>query len=225
MFTRVCIILIDYQIQICIYHLKSKLGLSCFCIWKSVNEPNDEVFLNHSQSSHNLDSTITAIAQIPSYPPFDCKSDDTVIRWSKWISRLKINLFVANGITDLERKKELLLACGGNDLCDIVGSMRELEISPVEDESPFDKLVSALNSFFNAKVNKEIQRYKIRHTKQLSDTIDEIYTTLKQLASSCDCHNTDIEVKSQITRKVQKMVSQHQQCLCTTVLSLPGHMT
>ena len=50
-----------------------------------------------------------AFAQLPSYPPFDAKSEGVAVRWSKWVSRLTNNLFVAYDITDESRKKALLL--------------------------------------------------------------------------------------------------------------------
>lgn len=139
-----------------------------------------------------------AFAQIPSYPAFDCRSEDIAIRWNKWVNRLTNNLFVAYGIADEERKKALLLTYGGDDLCDIVEAMPVSEITPAEGESCFDKIVAALNSHFNPRVNKEIQRYKFRHMKQDTDTIDDFYNMLKQLAPSCDFHNVDDEIKSQL---------------------------
>ena len=50
-----------------------------------------------------------AFAQLPSYPPFDAKSEGVAVRWSKWVSRLTNNLFVADDITDESRKKPCFL--------------------------------------------------------------------------------------------------------------------
>ncbi|GFO32125.1 hypothetical protein PoB_005863000 [Plakobranchus ocellatus] len=61
-----------------------------------------------------------AFAQLPSYPPLDARSDGIAVRWTKWVSRLKNNLFVAYDITNEARKKALLLTYAGPDLNDIV---------------------------------------------------------------------------------------------------------
>ena len=120
-----------------------------------------------------------AFAQLPSYPPFDAKSEGVAVRWSKWVSRLTNNLFVAYDITDESRKKALLLTYAGNDLNDIVESLPDSETQPGADESPFEKLVSALNRHFNPKVNKEIQLYAFRHLHQTTELIEDFHTSLR----------------------------------------------
>lgn len=113
-----------------------------------------------------------SLAQLPSYPPFDVHSDGVATRWGKWISRLKNNLFIAYDIVDESKKKALMLTYGGNDLNDIVDSLPLSEVTPQEDESPFDKLVLALNDHFNPRTNIELERYSFRHMSQTSDKID-----------------------------------------------------
>ena len=139
-----------------------------------------------------------AFAQIPAYPPFDTKSEGVATRWNKWVTRLINNLFVAYNINNEGRKKALLLTYAGNDLNDIVESLPDSEITASADESVFDKLVQALNNYFNPKVNKEIQRYAFRQRKQQSEDIEGFYTELKQLAPSCEFHSPEEEIKSQI---------------------------
>ena len=139
-----------------------------------------------------------AFAQLPAYPEFDTKSEGVATRWHKWVSRLTNNLFVAYHVTDESRKKALLLTYAGNDLNDIVESLPDSETTPTPDESVFDKLIQSLNSYFNPKVNKEIQRYAFRQLHQQTDEIETFYTELKQLAPSCEFHSPDEEIKSQL---------------------------
>ncbi|GFN94667.1 Pol polyprotein [Plakobranchus ocellatus] len=139
-----------------------------------------------------------AFAQLPSYPPFDTRSDGIAVRWTKWVSRLKNNLFVAYDIATEARKKALLLTYAGPDLNDVVEALLDSELQAIGDESPFDKLVSALNQHFNPKVNKEIQRYQFRRMSQTTELNDDFYTALRHLASSCEFTNPDEEIKSQI---------------------------
>ncbi|GFN75606.1 Gag Polyprotein [Plakobranchus ocellatus] len=139
-----------------------------------------------------------AFAQLPSYPPFDTRSDGIAVRWTKWVSRLKNNLFVAYDITNEARKKALLLTYAGPDLNNTTEALPDSELQAIGDESPFDKLVSALNQHFNPKVNKEIQRYQFRLMSQTTELIDDFYTALRHLAPSCEFTNPEEEIKSQI---------------------------
>ncbi|GFN86957.1 presenilin [Plakobranchus ocellatus] len=86
----------------------------------------------------------------------------------------------------------------GPDLNDIVEALPDSELQAIGDESPFDKLVSALNQHFNPKVNKEIQRYQFRRMSQTTELIDDFYTALRHLAPSCVFTHPEEEIKSQI---------------------------
>ncbi|XP_014661486.1 PREDICTED: uncharacterized protein LOC106804710 [Priapulus caudatus] len=49
------------------------------------------------------------------YPAFDCRSEAVGIRWTKWINRLKNNIFVAYDISDDTRRKALMLTQAGDE--------------------------------------------------------------------------------------------------------------
>ena len=137
-------------------------------------------------------------SSLPTYPPFDCKADGKAVRWNKWTVRLD-NLFTAYEITDNTRKKALLLTYGGDDLNDLVDTIPEENLTPASGENVYDKLVKAVKDVFNPSTNTEFQKYCFRNAKQKSDSINEFYTELKQLAETCNFGAIkEQEIKSQL---------------------------
>lgn len=134
---------------------------------------------------------------LPAYPSFDCASPGRAVRWQKWVSRLK-NLYVGYGIESDERQKALLLTFAGDELNDIVDTFTVEEVTPTENESKFQKLCDAISNHFSPQSNREYQRYVFRHTVQSTDNIDEFYAELKQLSITCQFHDPDAEIKSQL---------------------------
>lgn len=138
---------------------------------------------------------------LPQYPTFDCQSEGVTIRWSKWINRLK-NLFTAYNITNVEQKKALLLTYGGEKLNDQIESLSLSQSSTTaaetEGEDPFSQIVKQLTSYFNPKMNVEMQKYTFRHKIQQSTHIEEFYQDLYQLAKTCNFTNAESEIKSQL---------------------------
>ena len=138
-------------------------------------------------------------AALPSYPQFDCSPQGRAVRWRKWVARLK-NVFTAYDIADDERQKALLLTYGGDELNDLVESFPEAELRPnaADGETHFQKLIDVISAHFNPETNAEFQKYTFRHTYQKSDKIDDFYAELKQLALTCNFHDSESEIKSQI---------------------------
>lgn len=120
---------------------------------------------------------------LPAYPSFDCKSDGRAVRWSKWINRLENNVFVAYDIKDDKKKRALLLTYGGEELNDIADTL-DVKV-PAEGETLFGNLKQALSDYFNPQANIEFQKYVFRNTVQKTDSIDDFYNALKQLAATC----------------------------------------
>jgi hypothetical protein len=135
---------------------------------------------------------------LPTYPTFDCHSDGKAVRWNKWTTRLD-NLFVGYNITNNVRKKALLLTYGGDSLNDLVDTIPEADLVAGEGENVYDKLVKAISDLFNPSTNTEFQKYTFRNTKQKTDSINEFYTELKQIAETCDFgERMNAEIKSQL---------------------------
>ncbi len=134
---------------------------------------------------------------LPTYSPFDCKSEGKSIRWRKWVDRLK-NVFIGYNIQDNARKAALLLTFAGNDLNDLVDSFPAENLAPADGENAFDKLVEAVTNHFNPETNVEFQRYTFRHMIQTESTTDEFYGKLNEVAKTCAFTDIDSELKSQL---------------------------
>ena len=143
-----------------------------------------------------------AATVIPQYPPFDCSGKGVAVRWNKWISRLRDNIFVAYSITDDKRQKALMLTLAGDELNDIFEGLPVVDKTPREGEANdthFGRAADALTAYFNPKQNNEYQRYVFRHsTQNQGETADEYHHHLTSLAVTCQFHDVDQEVKSQL---------------------------
>ena len=148
--------------------------------------------------------------QPPPYELFDCRAEGKNVRWTKWLRRLENNVFKGCGIVNAEQKKGLLLMYGGSDLNDIVDSFDDNVLAPiaavpaqgnqvaVEAQDVYQRLTAAITAHFNPQANLEFQRYLFKQAVQTSPDIDEFYSTLRQLAATCEFANTDGEIKSQL---------------------------
>ena len=93
----------------------------------------------------------------------------------------------------------ILLTYGGDDLNDLVDTILEENLTPASGENVYDKLGKAVKDVFNPSTNTEFQKYCFRNAKQKSDSINEFYTELKQLAETCNFGaNKEQEIKSQL---------------------------
>lgn len=134
----------------------------------------------------------TALPQFAEFNPSG-EAGGLATRWKKWINRFN-NLLVALSVTEVERKRALLLHYVGEQTVDIFDTLPETGA-----EKDFKKAVDALNKYFSPKQNTEYEVYKFRQaSQQVHETIDMFHTRLQQLADTCDFHSKDREVKTQI---------------------------
>ena len=136
---------------------------------------------------------------IPTFEPFDIHADGAIAqRWRKWIRRLE-NLFVAAAISDKKRQRALLLYYAGEEVSEIFDTLPDTG----ED---FETAKTKLNAYFDPKKNVEFEIYTFRQAKQsLGETMNSYHSRLRQLAATCEFHDVDKEVKSQI---IQSCTSQ-----------------
>ena len=103
-------------------------------------------------------------------------------------------MFTGYNITNDAQKRSLQLYYAGPDVSDIFDTL------PSQDTT-FDEAVTCLTIYFAPKKNTEFERFKFREEKQLpGETVDSYHMRLQQLAKSCEFHNKDDEIKSQIIR-------------------------
>ena len=136
-----------------------------------------------------------ASAPPPHYEQFAVHSDPSTVgqRWPSYISRMK-NMFTGYNITNDAQKRSLLLYYAGPDVSDIFDTLPS-------QGTTFDEAVTCLTTYFAPKKNTEFERFKFREEKQLpGETVDSYHMRLQQLAKSCEFHNKDDEIKSQIIR-------------------------
>lgn len=147
--------------------------------------------------------SMAAAASI-SYPPFDCQEENVAVRWNRWVSRLRDNVFVAYEITDDLRKRALLLTLGGEELNDIYDAIPGVERNRREphadhpDDTHFARTVAALTAHFNPRRNVEYQKYMFRKMKQGDDKAMVFYGRLRQAADACGFDDRHMEIKSQL---------------------------
>ena len=141
---------------------------------------------------------------LPTYPEFDVKADGLSRRWKKWHACLD-QVFIGYDITDAARCKALLLTFAGSDFCDIVDTFPEAKFTITEQETEagvneYTKPVSVITEHFNPKTNLELQRFIFHETFQKNQSILEYYAEMDSIAATCNFHNKQQEIKSQIIR-------------------------
>ena len=134
---------------------------------------------------------------LPPYEKFDCHSEGTAVRWTRWVRRLE---HIFDGYEIAQSKRKYALTYGGPDLNDIVESLPNNEQIEASDD-PYKDLIDALNDHFNPQSNVEILKYQFRHKTQTPGSkIDDFYAELRQLAAQCKFVNPEDEIKSQIEK-------------------------
>ena len=130
---------------------------------------------------------------LPSFPAFQPHIEPSTagVRWRKYVNRLE-NLFVAFKVTDNKQQRALLLHYAGPEVMDIFETLSETG-------STYESGKDALTTYFEPHKNIEYERFVFREAKQLhNETVTDYATHLQQLAKTCEFHDKDSEVKSQI---------------------------
>ena len=129
------------------------------------------------------------------FPPFDVRGDPSSLgqRWAEYVERYN-NFLLAMDITDPTRQRALLLHFSGEDVYRIFKTLPE-----TGEAKDYKKATAALKAYFQPQKNIEYEKYTFRQaTQQVGETLDTYHTRLQQLATYCEFHDKDAEVKSQI---------------------------
>ena len=131
---------------------------------------------------------------IPAFPQFDMNAPNVALQWSKWISRLE-NLMIAMNITDAKRKKAMVLHLAGEEVYETYNAIAVVDT----EEDEYKSTVETLAQHFKPVENTEYQIYLFRQAKQeKGEDISKFHLRLKALASQCNFHDVDRELKTQI---------------------------
>jgi hypothetical protein len=135
---------------------------------------------------------------LPTFASFDPNANQGApgVRFKKYISRFR-NLIVATDIDDPKHQNALLLHYIGEEVNDI---FETLTVSaPAEGETVLNVTIKALSEYFTPKQNPVFKEYKFCNAKQThNEALMMYYTRLKQLSLTCEFHDADREIKSQI---------------------------
>jgi hypothetical protein len=108
-------------------------------------------------------------------------------------------------INDPGQLLALLLHFGGEDLYDIFETIPAQRRAAVEAgggnpaQDVFVRGVGALTEYFTPQQNTEYQRYEFRQCKQGDgESLEKFVGRLRPLAATCEFHDQDAEIKSQI---------------------------
>jgi len=132
---------------------------------------------------------------LPPFPSFSVHEDNASVgpRWKKWLKRFEMYL-AAHDVKDATRKRALLLYSAGEEVSDIFETLPDQG-----EEKDYAKAVTALNAYFQPKVNKTYEIYMFRNASQNSgESLDSYCTRLRRLAQTCEFTNEDEEIKSHI---------------------------
>lgn len=77
-----------------------------------------------------------------------------------------------------------------------LSKLRLLHQTEDTNETVCSKCVVASTEYFNLDINIEFQKYTFYHCMQSHETINEYYSRLEQLATTCSFYNEDSEIKS-----------------------------
>ena len=102
--------------------------------------------------------------------------------WENWIENLE-NFFLATDITDIKRKKALLLYVGGEELRKIYKTLGDTG-------TDYASAKSKLEAYFKPKSNITFERHIFFTTLPLENESTSSYVTrLKEKANRCDFNN------------------------------------
>ena len=135
------------------------------------------------------------MAMMPSlyFPTFDARVDpsSTGQRWTEYIDRFD-NFLTAMEIDDPKRQRALLLHFSGEEVYRVFKTLPD-----TGEANDYRTAVTKLTTCFQPKMNIEFERYTFRQANQQEgETLDEYHTRLQQLATHCEFHEKDTEIKS-----------------------------
>jgi len=140
---------------------------------------------------------------IPHFEPFDVHGEPTTLslRWTRWSTRFE-NLMTALNVTDVARKKALLLHLAGDALYDVYDGLVVPTIPDDADAAVTNEYTvakKALDDHFSPAKNAEFEIYNFRLAKQqVGEPIDAYHSRLRSLAKYCLFADVDAEIKSHI---------------------------
>ena len=99
---------------------------------------------------------------LPPFPSFSVHEDNASVgsRWKKWLKHFEMYL-AAHDVKDSTPKRALLLYSGGEGVSDIFETLPDQE-----EEEDYAKAVTALNGYFQPKVNETYEIYIFRNATQ-----------------------------------------------------------
>lgn len=132
--------------------------------------------------------------------------------WPRWKRSFELYI-VAKGIHDWERKKAVLLHCGGQDLQDIYYSKPEEQTKPgtilpsdptkeqLEEygKEVYNLCVKVLDEHFTPKTNVVHERFLFRKMHQKSDeNVEQYLVRLRGQANKCEFEDKEDQLRDQI---------------------------
>ena len=108
-------------------------------------------------------------------------------RFSNWKDRLGM-YFLANSVTEAEKKKAVFLTVCGADMYQLISSL----VSPsLPIEKTYDEMVAVLLNHLNPKPNIIVERYKFNgRMHKLGESVASYIAELRRLSHTCDYHDT-----------------------------------
>ena len=138
------------------------------------------------------------MSSLPNFPSFPIHNEENSAgsRWSKWLSKFE-NMLHGLAVEDPKRiQKALLLHYIGDEGFDVYHSFTATQKG---DENSYDTVKASFTTYFTPRKNIVYETYKFRQTvQQKEESIDSFYTHLRALAATCDFHDQDREILSQV---------------------------
>ena len=117
-------------------------------------------------------------------------------RWDMWKKRLEVYI-TATGLEDDKQKQALLLFCARESVHQLFANLPN-----AGDAKDYKTTLQILTDHFSPKKNRTFEIYKFRQAQQLDgESVDQFYTRLRQLASTCQFTDTDNEIRTQIIQR------------------------
>ena len=138
------------------------------------------------------------LASLHNFPPFEVHANEANLspRWTKWLERFERFMCVAD-VKDDTRKRAALLHYAGPEVDEIFSTLPD-----TGETKEYAKATAALDKYFKPKCNIAFETYKFHTAEQdSSETIDQFHVRLRKLAQTCEFHDVEKEIHSQIVLK------------------------